>query len=73
MQKNLFDRVIPHILSFLLSLSPQQLTFLNKCQVNRLPEAPLYIPLEFKQSLHPFQLSLYGRSQLWKIPRGRFL
>ena len=73
LKQNLFDRVIPHILSFLLSLTPQQLTFLNKCQVNRLQEAPLYIPLEFKQSLHPFQLSLYGRSQLWKIPRGRYL
>jgi hypothetical protein len=43
-------------------LTPQQLAFLGKVQLNRLPEAPLYFPQEFKQSLHPFQLGIYGRS-----------
>lgn len=71
--KSLYDQVLPHVLSFLLSLTPQQLAFLAKVQVNRLPEAPLYFPQEFKQSLHPFQLGVYGRSQVWKVPRGKFL
>ena len=63
----------PYLLCFLLSLTPQQLTFLWKCQPPSLADAPLYFPLDFKSSLSPGQLSLYARSHIWKLPRDRFL
>lgn len=63
----------PYLLCFLLSLTPQQLTFLWKCQPPSLADAPLYFPLDFKSTLSHGQLSLYARSQIWKLPRDRFL
>lgn len=46
--KSLFDRSVPHILSFLLSLTQQQQNFLQRCQLSKLPTSPLYFPQEFK-------------------------
>ncbi|CDW74513.1 tpr domain containing protein [Stylonychia lemnae] len=69
----LYEKVAPYLLAFLLSLSEKQMSFLQKCQVNSQLNAPLYIPNEFKEILNPFQLNLFNRSQIWKISRERYI
>ena len=63
----------PFIIAFLLSLSPQQLQFLQKCQLSREKFSAVYVPAEFKESLNTLQLNLFMKSQIWKVPRGKYL
>eukprot|EP00347_Sterkiella_histriomuscorum_P018564 403345037 len=69
----LFEKVAPYLIAFLLSLSDKQLSSLSKCQLNSQLSTPLYIPNEFKEILNPFQLNLFTKSQIWKINRSKYL
>eukprot|EP01022_Parablepharisma_sp_SALTPOND_P024297 TRINITY_DN534_c0_g1_i1.p1 TRINITY_DN534_c0_g1~~TRINITY_DN534_c0_g1_i1.p1 ORF type:complete len:1080 (-),score=152.48 TRINITY_DN534_c0_g1_i1:17391-20630(-) len=66
--ENIIDSIV-----LILSLDKVQTDYLNKSQIERNPNTPLFLIHEFKKMLSPFQMLLYSRTELHRIPRKFFL
>ena len=69
-EKSVKENLHPYAISFLLTLTPDQLTILQEKQLARTSDQdPLYLSNQFLDSLDQIQEKLLKDSKLWLIPR----